>query len=555
MGTSQSADCRTWTATCCAESVNPGHTQLESITEGAEVDRVVLPWSQVRNPSKQLAAVEAVYRIRFYNYNMGNSSDFNLEELQGPGGRGEFQSSFTDELADGVACNVSFCTFVETRLNFTDWVAKYMSRSSKQLDGLLTQSARREGVKSNFSRMRSFVEGLAATYNGNLKSMLAFQSSYLQEDVNASLFGRLIERKLGGVPVPNPKKAFIGRSLVLKEQSPTEKGVRLCLVGAHFPISQVAAALEDPEMDPLEGAKRAMAKNLRAVLRKASERNLTDDRTIIFVQGDINSRTVLCGAEVKDALLEVLEDDSLQSAINHELELPSGRWRELVPHESAHDLPVTYKFRDKTACQTGNSPIPEGSRGKPGDHYLTVGDVISKARLRSASAPEIRKVPTAASSYKRSKDVDQSYKRTLVDLGPEWLERWGVAFKQHDFRPFRFPAAADRVICWCPDELYDHLSFEFPRGGYEVNHQQLGSDHRPVSLEVTMKVWSERIRSSIPLKPERSITKGALSEAEDAEAEDEAEDGLDSCDETSPRTVASSPPVFGEIHSLRKMSD
>eukprot|EP00434_Breviolum_minutum_P020686 symbB.v1.2.018240.t1/scaffold1444.1/size126574/9 len=129
---------------------------------------------------------------------MGNSSDFNLEELQGPGGRGEFQSSFTDELADGVACNVSFCTFVETRLNFTDWVAKYMSRSSKQLDGLLTQSARREGVKSNFSRMRSFVEGLAATYNGNLKSMLAFQSSYLQEDVNASLFGRLIERKLGG---------------------------------------------------------------------------------------------------------------------------------------------------------------------------------------------------------------------------------------------------------------------------------------------------------------------------------------------------------------------
>ena len=29
------------------------------------------------------------------------------------GGRGEFQSSFTDQLADGLACNVSFCTFVE----------------------------------------------------------------------------------------------------------------------------------------------------------------------------------------------------------------------------------------------------------------------------------------------------------------------------------------------------------------------------------------------------------------------------------------------------------
>lgn len=546
---------------CCAESAQTANGPLECITEGPEVDRVVIPWVHSRNPTETRSATALEqYRIRFYSYNMGNSSEFgSVDELQGPGGRGvSFGTSFTDRFADGENCDVSFATFVETRLNFSDWVAKYLSRSSKQLDSLLMQNARREGVKSNYTRMRSFVEGLAATYNGNLKSMLAFQSSDFEEDINASLFGRLTERKLGGVPVPNPKKSFIGQSLVAKkERIKSQRGARLCLVGAHFPISQVASALEDPEKDPLEGAKIALAKTLRTVLRKASQRNLTDDQTIIFVQGDINSRTVLRGAEVKDALLELLDDDSLQSAIQQELDLPSGRWREVVPHESAHDLPVTYKIRDKMQCQTGNSPTPgSGSKDvQAGDQYLTVGDVISKARLRSASAPEIQKTPTS-SSRSRARDAESYYKRTLTDLGQEWLDRWGVAFKKHDFRPFRFPAAADRVICWCSDELYDHLSLDLPRGGYEVTHSQLGSDHRPVTLEVVMRVWSERIRSSIPLKPVRSYTEGALSEPEEPMSEVEDEDLLDSL-EASPRTVASSPPAFGEIHSLsrRQLSD
>ena len=76
--------------------------------------------------------------------------------------------------------------------------------------------------------------------------------------------------------------------------------------------------------------------------------------------------------------------------------------------------------------------------------------------------------------------------RTLLSLG-DWLDHWALAFKAQDFKAFRFPAAADRVIYWASDELHDHLSVELPRQGYEVNHQQLGSDHRPVSLEVGSK--------------------------------------------------------------------
>ena len=131
-----------------------------------------------------------------------------------------------------------------------------------------------------------------------------------------------------------------------------------------------------------------------------------------------------------------------------------------MPHESAHDLPVTYKFKEQKVCEAA----------------LTVGAVVAKARMRSASAPELREAP---------KGAENAYKRTLLSLGEEWLDRWGVAFKAKDFRSFRFPAAADRVIYWASDELHDHLSLELPRGGYEVNHQQLGSDHRPVSLEAS----------------------------------------------------------------------
>ncbi|CAE7351396.1 not2 [Symbiodinium pilosum] len=546
------------------------------------------------------------------------------------GGRGAFSDALSEALADGRSLDVSFATFVETRLNFTNWVTKYMSGDQKpRLDSLLTQSARREGSLSSRNVVRSFVEGLAASYNGNLKSMLAFCSDEFTEDKTGGLFGRLTEKQVGGVPVPNPKKAFIGRSLVLP--SGTGEGIRLCFVSCHFPITQIAAALEDPLQDPLEAAKIALAKTLRKVLRKAHQRNVTDERTIIFVQGDINSRTVLREGEVNDVLLELLEDESLQSAIQQQLDdLPAGRWREAVSHDSVHDLPVTYKFNNKKVCQTGNSwvlgknctiekstmtmtelqqvlhadarSIPPKARMSQAweagmtlddqrilvegqltlaDAWLAasyIGDVMSKA-----SAPKMpeKSVQKQDSQYVKTTSTTSSkrfegglYKRTLATLGQEWLDNWGVAFKQKDFRSFRFPSCADRVIYWASDALYDRLSWELPRGGYEINHSQLGSDHRPVSLELILRVSDEPIRNSKALKPARSyMTEGFLSEPDDPSMSEAEEDGF-SCEATprsfqrtsgnmivfmhlhvlrevaEARTVASSPPAFGEARFL-----
>ncbi|CAE6937751.1 unnamed protein product [Symbiodinium natans] len=573
MGNTSGIDCA-FRKNCCAGAVDRT-VGFEYITEGRSSDVVRLnesPGTPTRCLSLPTSLADAPkqlqeYRLRFYNFNMGNNSDFrSVDELSGPGGRGAFCDALSEALADGRSLDVSFATFVETRLNFTNWVAKYTSGDQKpRLDSLLTQSARREGSLSSRNLVRSFVEGLAASYNGNLKSMLAFCSDEFREDKSGGLFGRLTEKQVGGVPVPNPKKAFIGRSLVLP--SATGEGIRLCFVSCHFPITQIAAALEDPLQDPLEAAKIALAKTLRKVLRKAHQRSLTDERTIIFVQGDLNSRTVLREGEVNDVLLELLEDESLQSAIQQQLDdLPAGRWRETVSHDSVHDLPVTYKFSNKKMCQTGNSPARRRAESPKSEesssdheHYLTIGDVMSKARSQADqadSAPELTKVKTTktTSTTASSKRTEGGlYKRTLATLGQEWLDNWGVAFKQKDFRSFRFPSCADRVIYWASDALYDRLSWELPRGGYELNHSQLGSDHRPVSLEVILRVSEESVRTSKPLQPARSyMTEGYLSEPEDTSMS-EAEDGLDSCEAT-PRTVASSPPAFGhgEARSLSR---
>jgi len=569
MGNASAADC-SFRRNCCVGAVDRT-VGFEYISEGHTTDIVHLDENTgTPTQSRCLSLPTSLgdvskpwqeYRLRFYNFNMGNNSDFrSVDELSGPGGRGVFCDALSEALADGRSLDVSFATFVETRLNFTSWVAKYTSGDQKpRLDSLLTQSARREGSISSRNVVRSFVEGLAASYNGNLKSMLAFCSDEFQEDKSGGIFGRLTERQVGGVPVPNPKKAFIGRSLILPGAG---EGIRICFVSCHFPITQIAAALEDPLQDPLEAAKIALAKTLRKVLRKAHQRSLTDERTIIFVQGDINSRTVLREGEVNDVLLELLEDESLQSAIQQQLEdLPAGRWREAVSHDSVHELPVTYKFNNKKVCQTGNSPArrraeraeqsPKSEEsGSDREHYLTIGDVMSKARLRADSVPDLSKVQTTkTTSTTTSKRTEGGlYKRTLATLGQEWLDNWGVAFKQKDFRSFRFPSCADRVIYWASDALYDRMSWELPRGGYEVNHSQLGSDHRPVSLEVILRISEDPIRESKTLKPARSyMTEGFLSEPEDPWSEVE-EDGLESCEAT-PRTVASSPPAFGEARS------
>jgi len=471
------------------------------------------PHGSPASSSSRPKQAAAEYRIRFFNFNLGNNSNFSsLDELQGPGGRGRFQDAVMGPMADGRDADISFATFVETRLPMRTWIRDYLAaHRGSRLDSLLSQNARREGTQNTRSRLRSFVEGLAASYNGNLKSLLLFSSGEFKEDPNSKVFGRLTEATIAGLPVPNPKKAFMGRSVVGQRG----EDIRFSFVGAHFPIAKLASALEDPTVDPLHGAKIALARTLRKVLLKANRRQLTDEKTVIFVQGDLNSRTVLRGTEVHDALLELLDDDAMQAAIMHELELPPGRWREVVPYSSVNDLPVTYKFHLNLACSTFDDELgPSGGdsseTGSPcSPSTLTIGHVIASARRsaeQSASSatdndikPPERKTSKPSSASLRSAQSGGSsdiYRRTMTDLGPDRLANWGVVFKQDHFRAFRFPACADRVIYWAADSLADRLSWELPRGGYEVNHAQLGSDHRPVSLEVVLRLAPAALRTS-----------------------------------------------------------
>eukprot|EP00439_Symbiodinium_sp_Y106_P057628 s2182_g8.t1 len=96
-----------------------------------------------------------------------------------------------------------------------------------------------------------------------------------------------------------------------------------------------------------------------------------DGNTILFLQGDLNSRTLLEGTRCKDLLLEVLKDLPLQRAIQRGLELPSGRWYEIGAPASeslgAAALPVTYKFHPKPA------------ETMPADGSLRLGDILEEA--------------------------------------------------------------------------------------------------------------------------------------------------------------------------------
>lgn len=457
-------------------------------------------------PSFPSAPRSKRYRLRFFNFNMANSAGFgSLAQVQGPGGRGNFAETLRAPMPDGSRVDLVFATFVETRLIVGDWVQDFLERNRDcPVDTLLQQNARREGAQNTRSMVRTLMEGIAASYNGNLKSLLAFSSSAFVEDPSAVLFGRLTEATIAGVPVPNPKKAFMGRTVV----ETGGEGLRFCFIGAHFPIAKLAAALEDRSGYPLHGAKVALAQTLRKVLRKACKKRVVDDQTVLFVQGDINSRTVFCTHEAKDVLLELLKDDALQAAIQHELPLPPGRWCEIVAHSGASDLPVTYKYsaRPIFAERPNHRSPPTGQL-----QQLTIGHVINSAgspprpqRARSSpagafggngsslSSNYVRRQSTSCTlntcdSLNPHSAVD-TYRRILTSVGDESLAKWGVVFKKTDFRPFRFPACADRVIYWAPDHIADRMTWEMARGGYEVNHSQFGSDHRPVSLEVILQM-------------------------------------------------------------------
>jgi len=387
--------------------------------------------------------------------------------------------------------DLAFATLVETRLAVSDWLQQHLAESegaATPLDTVVSHNACREGANDARYLGQGLLENLARRYNGNLKTILAFSSRNFEEDADSMLFGRLIERKVAGVAVPNPKKSFIGRTV-----TELSHGVRLCFVGTHFPIAGVAAAIDEVEQsgdDPsvLDTAKVALARSLRRVLRRALRANILCSNTMLVVQGDVNSRTLLdpSGGPPRDVLLELISDACLQAAIQHDLNLPPGRWHEIASCKEACNLPVTYKFTDRPGSSFRHKdPRPPGQL-VPSTH-LSLGDVLA------ASGPVSFSSSFASVDSNSGPDL---YKLTMMGIPAEQLEAWGLQFKEANFRPFRFPASPDRTIYWVPDLLAPRIAWSLPRGGYEVCHHQHGSDHRPVSLEAVLHVSPQNMATA-----------------------------------------------------------
>jgi len=336
----------------------------------SEVSPAALTPNARKTKRLNTTGLAAEYRIRFMNFNMANSSFYNsLNELQGPGGRGLFESAMREPFSDGRAVDIFHTTLVETRLSIGDWVEEYRKRNrNHRLNALIAQNARREGAQKTGSRMRRVAERIGASYNGNLKSLLAFSTEDFEQDTQAGLFGRLTEAKIGGIPVPNPKKAFMGKVLqALPHNGCSDPGIRFCFISAHFPMARLAAAMEkapSDDRDVLTECKICYAKTLRKILYKACNRGLIDNKTVLVVQGDLNSRTVLENGEARDVLLEVLNDENMQAALVHELPIPIGQWHEPVEFDACEELPVTYKFHEQ---------------GGGGNEGLTLGQILLDA--------------------------------------------------------------------------------------------------------------------------------------------------------------------------------
>uniref|UniRef100_A0A7S1AJU7 Endonuclease/exonuclease/phosphatase domain-containing protein n=1 Tax=Noctiluca scintillans TaxID=2966 RepID=A0A7S1AJU7_NOCSC len=436
---------------------------------------------------------------------MGNSATSEaLDELRGVHGSGDLQQVLTEPLADDGPVDLAFMSFEE----IPSHVEAFQSRQKHPLDQCVNMDSGKymasgeESAMTGSTGMVQLLTGLnrifatedqqlATKYIGNLEAQVAWNSNVFEQDEDGELFGLIPEPTLIGSLLPNPKKSFVGRSFLLMGD------LRICFVAAHFPMNDIRYALEDPENDPLGTSMQVLGRTLRSILATASERNIADERTIIFVQGDLNSRTVLeegaDGPVVADVLHSLLSSDEVQASITADLDMPEGRWYEAVDHPSALHLPVTYKFHEEIEedCEFKMSSCSNFDKKGGLQQRFTIGDVLEAARGECPleaehSAPELSE-GSSETGAKKPKPLD-IYARTLMKVPPERLHNWGVAFKEKHAKPYHFPSSADRIIYWAPKALADRLTLTLPEGGYVVNHAQGGSDHRPVSLEVVLKV-------------------------------------------------------------------
>lgn len=394
-------------------------------------------------------------RLRFFNFNMANIPALDPYD--------DVIDSFLETaFADSCPVDVAFVTLTEARFKMRSFVRTILSKwahhglPASGFDWLTHRNALKpETVRSCFPWTWCRAK-VVQHVSGNVKTVLGYCREHFEVEDREELLGRFTR---------NPEKAFLGTSIVRKLD-----GLKLCFFGTHFPMQKLQAVLLDPtdsSQNRMVAAKIEYAKVLREVLSQVSTWKLANKRTVIFVQGDLNSRTIFSddnegGSEAKDVLLEVLSDAVMMAAISCDLNLPPGRWREVVFFEGVAEMPVTYKMHMKK-----NNTLAQPAAARA----ITMGEILTRVHNPSQPPPQ-----------------PANPQRQLTSVNRKEFNEWGLKHDPATVKPSHFPAFTERVIYWAPDELACKISFSFPYGGYEVLRHIDSSDHRPVTLEVALEV-------------------------------------------------------------------
>ncbi|CAE7390313.1 unnamed protein product, partial [Symbiodinium necroappetens] len=259
-------------------------------------------------------------RMRFFNFNMANIAA--LDPFVGM-----FAQFLEQPFSDGAPVDLAFVALTEARFKMRGFVEEQLEAWHRKppasgLDTLVHRDALRKKTTSIYNPFSWCRKKLVQRVVGNVKTVLGFRQELFQVEQG--------ETRLDGAFTLNPEKALLGSSIVRRGD-----GLRLCFFGTHFPMRRLQMVLTSSleASEKLMAAKIEYARVLREVLCKVMAWELTKQNTVIFVQGDLNSRTVFDdhesgGSQAKDVLLEVLNDASLMAAISSDLRLPHGRWHE-----------------------------------------------------------------------------------------------------------------------------------------------------------------------------------------------------------------------------------
>lgn len=399
-------------------------------------------------------------RLRFFNFNMANMAA--LDPFVGM--LGQFLAK---PFADAKKVDATFVALTEARFKMRDFVQDQLGDwrhnvPASGMDTLLHRDALKKNPTASWNPFTWCRKKVVQHCVGNVKTVLGFRKeTFKKEDRDDQLFGTF---------TLNPEKAFLGTSIV------REDGLRLCFFGTHFPMQRLQSVLVSNKIDGSEklmAAKIEYARVLREVLCRAAAWDFGHN-TVIFVQGDLNSRTVFdfheVGSQAKDVLLEVLKDTALMAAMTSDLNLPKGRWHEVVPFSGVNEMPVTYKVDPKVCVQ----------------RQITVGDILNRVHDPAQPPP--------------------SAKRTLTSVHRnEFGMEWGLKKDPAKVKASHFPAFTERVIYWAPDALSSQMSWALPHGGYETLGHIDGSDHRPVTLEALMILGPQHSLPAMPSRQEPEV--------------------------------------------------